>query len=52
MFVKNKYRMYIDEVGSETMKNLDNFDNRYLSLTGIIVNIDYMTKVVAPVMEG
>ena len=49
--MKNIYRIYIDEVGTATMSNLDNFDNRYLSLTGIIVNINYMNNVIAPVME-
>lgn len=36
-----RYRMYVDEVGGAHMKNFRNDNERYLSLTGIVVELDY-----------
>lgn len=47
-----KYRMYIDEVGDASMKASLDHNNRYLSLTGVIFELDYVDKVVAPEIES
>jgi len=39
--------MYIDETGSATMRNLSE-GNRYLSLTGVIVDSDYHRSTITP----
>lgn len=42
------YRLYVDEHGTDTTKNLDHPQNRYLSLTGVAMTIeharDFLTK--------
>lgn len=42
------YRLYVDEHGTDTLKNLDHPQNRYLSLTGVAIEItharDFLTK--------
>jgi hypothetical protein len=47
-----KYRMYIDEVGNASMTASPDPSNRYLSLTGIIMGLDYVDDVVASEMES
>ncbi len=37
---KQKYRIYIDEVGNSDFKSSTSLDHRYLSLTGIIYNLN------------
>ena len=37
-----KYRMYIDEVGNPDLESSDNPNHRFLSLTGIIIDLDYV----------
>ncbi|MBL7110036.1 MAG: DUF3800 domain-containing protein [Candidatus Marinimicrobia bacterium] len=46
---KNKFRLYIDEVGHHMgFKDENNLGQRYLSLTGIIFDLKYVADVVAP----
>jgi len=46
-----KYRIYIDEVGNNDLKSSDNPNHRYLSLTGLIFNLNYVKDVVTPSLE-
>lgn len=46
-----KYRIYIDEVGNSDLGSSDNPNHRFLSLTGIIVDLDYVNAVLHPEME-
>lgn len=46
-----KYRIYIDEVGNNDLSFSDDFNHRFLSLTGIIFNIEYMKNKAAPIIE-
>lgn len=40
----NKFRLYIDEVGSSSKKTNIHPNERYLSLTGVIVNLSYINQ--------
>lgn len=46
-----KYRIYIDEVGNPDLESSDNPNHRYLSLTGIILELEYVAKKVQPELE-
>ena len=46
-----KYRIYIDEVGNSDLGSSDNPNHRFLSLTGIIVELSYVQSVIHPQME-
>ena len=46
-----KYRIYIDEVGNADLKSSDNPNHRFLSLTGVILDLDYVGTTVHPQME-
>jgi hypothetical protein len=46
-----KYRMYIDEVGNSDLGASINPNHRYLSLTGVIFELDYVSQVVFPRLE-
>jgi len=47
-----KYRMYIDEVGNPGLESyLDDPNHRYLSLTGVMLNLDYVGEFLCPQME-
>ena len=46
-----KYRIYIDEVGNSDMGSSENFNHRYLSLTGVIFDLDYVSNVLSPEIE-
>jgi hypothetical protein len=46
-----KFRMYIDEVGNPDLGSSENPLHRFLSLTGIIVDLDYVRRVLHPEME-
>jgi hypothetical protein len=47
-----KYRLYIDEVGNPDLgASRINENNRYLSLTGLIISLDYVRDVVHPRLE-
>jgi len=40
----SKYRIYVDEVGNPDLKSSENFEHRFLSLTGVILDLDYVRK--------
>ncbi len=41
-----RYRLYIDEVGNQDLESADNPNERFLCLTGIIMNLDYVGEMV------
>ncbi len=47
-----KYRIYIDEVGNNDLESSENPNHRYLSLTGIIFELNYVKDVVNPSVEN
>ncbi len=47
-----KYRIYIDEVGNNDLESSENPNHRYLSLTGLIFELDYVKNVVGPRLEN
>jgi hypothetical protein len=47
-----KYRIYIDEVGNPDLESSDNPNHRFLSLTGVIIELGYIEKIVHPQMEA
>ena len=46
-----KYRLYIDEVGNSDLRASTNPNHRYLSLTGVIVSLDYVASDLHPRIE-
>jgi hypothetical protein len=46
-----KYRIYVDEVGNPDLESSENFDHRFLSLTGVIIELDYVKKTLSPQFE-
>ena len=46
-----KYRMYIDEVGNSDLNSSDNPLHRFLSLTGVIIELDYVRDTLFSEME-
>lgn len=46
-----KYRIYIDEVGNPDLGSSDNPNHRFLSLTGVILELGYVVEVVNSQME-
>jgi|WetSurMetagenome_2_1015567.scaffolds.fasta_scaffold96234_2 hypothetical protein len=51
MGTTTKFRMYVDEVGNSDLNASENPNHRYLSLTGIILELDYVQKTVYPQTE-
>lgn len=47
-----KYRMYIDEVGNSDLNSSDNPLHRFLSLTGVIIDLEYVRDNLFTEMEG
>jgi len=47
-----KYRMYIDEVGNHDLKSSENPLHRFLSLTGVIIELGYISKRLFPDIEN
>jgi len=47
-----KYRIYVDEVGNPDLGASRNPNHRYLSLTGIIIEFNYVKTTVAPAIEA
>jgi hypothetical protein len=45
-------RMYVDEVGNADLGSSHDPNHRYLSLTGVVFELDYMDRVVAPEIEA
>jgi hypothetical protein len=46
-----KFRIYIDEVGNPDLESSDDPNHRFLSLTGVILELDYVEQVVHAQME-
>lgn len=46
-----KYRIYIDEVGNPDLESSEIPNHRFLSLTGVILELGYVAGVVHPEME-
>lgn len=46
-----KYRIYIDEVGNPDLESSDNPNHRFLSLKGVILNLDYVSTTLHPELE-
>lgn len=46
-----KYRMYVDEVGNSDLESSDDPNHRFLSLTGTILELDYVQTTLHPQME-
>jgi len=46
-----KFRMYVDEVGNSDMGSSDNPNHRFLSLTGVIIDLEHVKNVLHPEME-
>jgi hypothetical protein len=46
-----KYRLYVDEVGNPDLKSSDHEDHRYLCLTGVIFELQYVNSVLFPEIE-
>ena len=46
-----KYRMYIDEVGNPDLASSENPLHRFLSLTGVIIDLNYVSCILYPEME-
>lgn len=44
--------MYIDEVGDPGLHSLDDERHRYLSLTGVIIDLDHVSEFVHPQLES
>lgn len=49
---KTKYRMYVDEVGNSDLRASENPNHRYLSLTGVVMELDYVDQHVFPELES
>lgn len=47
-----KHRLYIDEVGNADLNASADPNHRYLSLTGVIVELDYVQRVLFPQLEA
>ena len=47
-----KYRMYIDETGTSDLRHTDAPNHRFLSLTGVIIDMDHVRETVHPEMEA
>ena len=47
-----KYRIYIDEVGNSDLKSSANLDHRFLSLSGVIIELEYLRNIVSPQLEA
>jgi hypothetical protein len=44
--------MYIDEVGNPDLNSSDNPNHRFLSLTGVIIDLDHVKDIIHPEMEA
>ncbi len=46
-----KYRLYVDEVGNPDLRSSENEEHRFLCLTGVVFEIEYVSKVLFPELE-
>ena len=49
---QKKYRIYIDEVGNSDLGSSDNPNHRFLSLTGVILELGYVATTLHPQREA
>lgn len=47
-----KYRLYVDEVGDTGLKRVSHLDHRFLSLTGVIAESNYVRRRIHPELEA
>ena len=47
-----EYRMYVDEVGNADLRSSDDPNHRFLSLTGVVLELGHVESVVHPQMEA
>lgn len=47
----NKHRLYVDEVGSSGTKGNIHPNERFLSLTGVIIDLSYVNTIIFPQLE-
>jgi hypothetical protein len=47
-----KSRIYVDEVGNPDLRSSDNPNHRYLSLTGVVLDLNHVQTTVHPQMEA
>jgi len=47
-----KYRIYIDEVGNSDLESSENPNHRFLSLTGVILDLEYVQSTIFPEIEA
>ncbi len=47
-----KYRIYIDETGNSDLKSSNNPNHRFLTLTGVILHLNYVREILHPDMES
>lgn len=47
-----KYRIYIDETGNPDLISSENLNHRFLSLTGVIFDLEYVKDILHPEMES
>lgn len=45
------YRLYLDEVGTDDLCHLDIDNHRYLSLSGVIIELDHVDKLLNPALR-
>lgn len=45
------YRMYVDEVGNHDMTHADDPNQRFLSLTGVLLESEYTLRMLQPEMD-
>ena len=50
--IEQKYRLYIDEVGNSDLGASNNPNHRYLSLTGVVFELNYVQHIVFPTIEN
>jgi hypothetical protein len=48
----NKHRLYVDEVGNSDLRSADNPNHRFLSLTGVIFELEYVANILFPEIES
>ncbi len=46
-----KYRLYIDEVGNPDLGSCHDHNHRFLSLTGVILDVEHIQNIVHPQNE-
>jgi hypothetical protein len=47
----SKFRLYVDEVGNPDLRSSDNPNHRFLSLTGVIIGLNYVKDNLYPEIE-